>query len=186
MEEKNYEDLILREDEMTDEEWDAAYDEFYERYPDCPVAEPIECLDLIMRREFAEMILRGEKKVEFRDFSDHYANRLCDKEVRKYIDTKQDDDDFMVEVGNFVSSMRPVKKIHFHNYNNTWFLDVSVTLNDVISCSDSDIEFLHEEFDCYELDEDNEYYGEQEDEEMPEWFYFVMGEVLDTNLTVSK
>ncbi len=34
--------------------------------------EPIECLDLIMRKEFALRILQGKKNVELRDCTDHF------------------------------------------------------------------------------------------------------------------
>ena len=50
-------------DSMTDVEYFAAEDEFMEKY-NAPKCKPIEVLDLIMRREFAEEILSGEKKVE--------------------------------------------------------------------------------------------------------------------------
>ena len=70
--------------EMTDEQYFAAQDEFMEKYK-APACEPIEVLDLIMRREFAEAILNGEKKVEVRNCSDHYFNRLTDKKVNQWM-----------------------------------------------------------------------------------------------------
>ena len=54
--------------EMTDKQYYAALDEFCKKY-NAPACEPIKVLDLIMRREFAEEILRGEKRVEIRQFS---------------------------------------------------------------------------------------------------------------------
>lgn len=182
MKENNYNEDVLDDVEVSDEEWQKGFEDFMKKYPDCPMAEPIECLDLIMKREWAEKILQGTKKIEFRDFSEHYAKRLCDKKVMDYIDAHMDDEDFMVEVGNYVSSLRPVQKIHFHNYNNTWFLDVSVRVNEVISCHKEEVEFLQEEFNSHELDEEYEYYSKHKKEEMPEWFYFVIEDVLDTNL----
>ena len=44
---------MSRYTEMTDEQYFAAQDEFIEKYC-APQCEPIEVLDLIMRREFAE------------------------------------------------------------------------------------------------------------------------------------
>lgn len=69
--------------EMTDEQYFAAQDEFEKKYG-APRCEPIKVLDLIMRREFAEAILNGEKKVEVRNGSEHYMNRLTDKKVNRW------------------------------------------------------------------------------------------------------
>ena len=41
-------------------------EEFYSSHPDCPRPKEIEVLNLIMRREHAEEIIKGEKPVEFR------------------------------------------------------------------------------------------------------------------------
>lgn len=70
--------------EMTDEQYFAAQNEFMEKYK-APACEPIEVLDLVMRREFAEAILSGEKKVEVRNGSEHYFNRLTDKKVNQWM-----------------------------------------------------------------------------------------------------
>ena len=45
------------------------------------IAEPLEVLNLVMRKQFAQEILEGKKKIEFRAFSEHYSSRLYDKEV---------------------------------------------------------------------------------------------------------
>ena len=74
---------------MTDVEYFAAEDEFMEKY-NAPKCKPIEVLDLIMRREFAEEILSGEKKVEIRKCSDHYFNRLTDKNVDAWMNEHRD------------------------------------------------------------------------------------------------
>lgn len=37
---------------------------FLERYPDCPTAEDIEVLDLVMCKKYALEILEGKKKVD--------------------------------------------------------------------------------------------------------------------------
>ncbi len=47
---------MSRFDEMTDEQYFAAQDEFIEKYG-APKCKPIEVLDLIMRKEFAKDIL---------------------------------------------------------------------------------------------------------------------------------
>lgn len=65
-----------------------------------------EAFDLIMKKEFAYQILRGQKAIEFRDFSTHYCKRfLADAKKLEFKD---------------------LHAIHFHDYNNTWFLDVKM------------------------------------------------------------
>ena len=54
------------------EEYAAAREEFFKSHPEAPEARDVECLNLIMRREFAEQILAGTKKLEFRAYSDAY------------------------------------------------------------------------------------------------------------------
>ena len=47
--------MMSKYSEMTDEQYFAAQNEFMEKYK-APACKPIEVLDLIMRREFAEAI----------------------------------------------------------------------------------------------------------------------------------
>lgn len=162
-------------------EWEKGYNEFMAKYPDCPKIEPVECLNLIMKREWAEEILRGKKKLEFRAFTNHYCTRLYDKNMMDYIDEHADDADFMCQVGNYVSALRPVEKIHFHNYNNSWFMDVSISVNEVVSVTEEDVAFLHSEFGCTELDDELELLKDSK-RTPPMYFYFVIDDVLDTNL----
>ena len=167
-------------DFKTEEEFAAAKDEFFANHPEAPRTEGIDCLNLVMKREWAEKILSGEKKLEFRDFTQFYASRLIDKNVNKYLNEHVDDD----EVVMFCNDIRQVEKIHFHNYNNSWFLDVECTFNDAFSVTKNDIEFLQEEYDCHEFDEDLESLeaANVPEKERPYIFYFVIGKVLDTNL----
>lgn len=70
-----------------------------------------EAFDLIMRKEFAYEILKGNKTIEYRDFTQFYAKRFCSdvKELKR----------------------KPIYHIHFHDYNNTWFLDVAIESVDI-------------------------------------------------------
>ena len=161
------------------EEFFAAYKQFHETHPDAPVAEGIECLNLIMKREYAEQILRGEKPLEFRNYSDFYQKRLIDKDAHEYLVAHKDDE----EVMQFCDDIRQVKKIHFHNYNNSWFLDVECKYNDLFSVTKEEVEMLHDKFGVHDFDDDLEFYEKNHIRQRPYIFYFVIGEVLDTNLT---
>ncbi len=164
----------------TDEEFIAAREKFFESHPEAPKAEEIDCLNLIMRKEFAEQIIAGTKKLEFRNFSEFYVNRLIDKKVNEYINQHIDDDEVVV----FCNDIRQVQKIHFHNYNNSWFLDVECTFNDAFSVIPSDIEFLQNQYGVHDFDELLKMYEEAGEKQRPFFFYFVCGKVVDTNLVV--
>ena len=156
--------------------------EFFEQHPDCPRPKPIECLNLIMRREFAEEILAGTKKVEIRSYSQHYVDRLYDKDVLAYEDKHWDDEVMRMQMIDFNDSVRAVKKIHFHNYNNSWFLDVECVDNNTVLLVNEQVKYLQDEYGCHEFDEELERLNRRNAEERPTYFYFAIGETLGTNL----
>ncbi len=153
---------------------------FKERYPDMPKAKDIECLNLVMKREYAEQILRGEKKLEFRAYSKHYHERLIDKDLANWVDEHPEITE--EEMDENIDLFRRVKKIHFYNYNNTWHLDVKCEDNHIVAVTRPNVEFLQKEYGCHEFDEMLEDFENKKDPMRPMFFYFVCGEVLDTNL----
>lgn len=150
-----------------------------------PMPEPIETLDLIMKKEFALQILKGEKNVEFRSVTQHYQNRLFDKKLGAFLDKHTDNEEIMEQCGmwGYCDELRPVKTIHFHNYNNDWYLDVEVLHNGYAIANKEDAESLHL-YDCYDLDALVEELDKKNEEERPVFFIFIISKVVATNLEV--
>ena len=154
--------------------------EFFEKYPGCPESQPVRCLNLIMKKEFAEAIVRGEKTVEFRSYSKHYCDRLFDEKVVAYRDRIKEED--IDDYEDFAKPLRLVDKIHFHPYNNSWWLDVEVIDNGIVAPSKEDAELLRDEYNSNELMELYEDCMKKNLKERPLLFYFAIGDILDTNL----
>ena len=165
------------------EKWIARYEQFYNENPDCPQARDIESLNLIMKRNFAEAIKAGEKTVEFRAYSPHYCDRLFDRDVERYISLHKDDKKVseMIDDG-IITPMKIVRNIHFHNYNNSWFLDCECIANGVISIVKEDIKFLQDKFNCHELDADLARLEAMKVKDRPLIFYFAIGKIGNNNL----
>lgn len=175
--------------EMTDEQYFSAMDEFIEKFH-APQPEPVKILNLILRKPFAIEMLNGTKKVEVRAFSDHYFDRLTDKKVDKWMtefrSKHEKDADVMEAFNEFMCATRPVEKIHFHNYNNSWFLDANVTENALVGVTRQTVEDLQNRFDCHDFDEMLASFEAKKDQNRPLFYYFALGEVLDTNLKADE
>lgn len=164
------------------EVFDKAREEFFKEHPDCPKPKPVECLNLLMRREFAEEILAGTKTVEVRAYSQHYCDRLYDKDVLAYEDKYWDNELMRMQMIDFNDSVRAVKKIHFHNYNNSWFLDVECIDNNTVVVRDDQVGYLQSEFNCHEFDEMLADLNKKKCADRPVFFYFAIGKILATDL----
>lgn len=165
------------------EEYEAQVREFQVKYPDFKPAKDIEVLNLVMTRKNAKEIIDGKKKVEFRAYSDHYVGRLFDRNVLDFL--KKHDGDEEVEQAiedGIVDPLRIVRKIHFHDYNNSWYLDVDVAVNDNLAITKEDVEMLHTSYDCHEMDAMLRSLELQKEKERPLYFFFVIDKVTDTNL----
>lgn len=139
----------------------------------------VEAYDLLMKKEYALEILSGKKRVEFRSFTDHYISRFMDKEAMKR--NKAKGNPTIEELREEVRT--DIEYIHFHNYNNSWYLDVAIEGIGYCFVDSQDIAPLAEEFDDFKAYiEDAKKYDQLPPDERPMMFYIVLAEVVATNL----
>lgn len=150
---------------------------FFRKYPDIKPSENIKCLSLLLKKEFAEAIINGEKTVEFRNYTKYYCGRLYDAKLVQYGDAHVSDKD-MEDFVDFTRPLRKVETIHFHNYNNTWSLDVEVIDNWTVIVDKAGVQDMQEAFGCHELDGLLEELEEKKATERPIFFYFALGKVI--------
>lgn len=173
---------------MTDQEFYKVWDELRAKYPDATMkAKPVECLNLIMRKVFAQAIVDGKKTVEFRAMGQHYYDRLNDKDVLKFLDENCDKDPMLAQAAEdgVIDPLRQVKKIHFHNYNNSWYLDVEVVETGIAAATKEDVEYLHEHYNCHDLDDVFNDMNKRKVAKRPCFYIFGLGKILGTNLKTS-
>ena len=167
---------------MTEEQYRTAKEGFFLQY-DPPTCEPVETMDMVIRKENALAIINGKKKVVFHLCDDDYFNLLHDEEVYKWMmDQRMDKEMDIQALYEFVCSTRPVQTIHFHDDDNSWFLNVECAKNDLAILFRQDVEFLQEKFGCHELDGILEDYEKKDSQMRPAFFYFALGKILDTNI----
>ncbi len=141
---------------------------------------------LIMRKENALDILNGKKKVEIRDYTDHYCGHFFDKDKLDEFNKEVDDIDFEPTdkdgVLKIEKAIKKIKYARFTNRNNTWHLDVRLDWIYICSMTKDDVDFLSKEFG---FDEYNDKWQEFEDKveqglfnEVPSFFALAIREVV--------
>lgn len=148
-----------------------------------PMPETIEVLNLVMKKENALRILHGEKNVEYRPLSEHYAERLYDKKVMDFYERHKEDDGIADEYGHYgnLDPLRQVRRLHFHNYANSWYLDVEVCMTDSIAANEEGLDIVNNLGD-HELDKLVKDFESRKEDNRPMFFIFGISKVLGTNL----
>jgi len=135
-----------------------------------------DAVSFIMKKENAIAILKGEKNVEIRNFSDFYCNMLLDKEiVNKNLKNKDD----------YECPMKEVNFIHFHDYNNSFYLDCAVGGQGIGRLDKETVKMLNEDYNFHDFDEDVEKYDNFSEEDIPPFFYFEV-KALNTNIIINN
>ncbi len=122
--------------------------------------------------------------MEFRESRPFYWARIYDKAVMKWIDAHEHDASVSDEDFDCADPVRPVRTIHFYNYNKTWSLDVSVKETGMVALTDEGVRMLQERFSCHEQDENYAILNAQgvPQNERPILFYFAIDRVLSSSL----
>ena len=167
-------------------------DEFMQKHPDMPKRKVIDRLDLILSKDVAEKILSGEKTIEFRSRSPLYNARLIQMDIYDWgIKAKNKGEITDEEFFAFALPTVPVNSIHFHNYVNTWYLDIEVNYHDLAILRKSFLTSLHECHNCHELDRPIDEIekaietGTIQEKDRPALFFFALGNVLGANLPIN-
>ena len=169
-------ELELNNPDMFFNEVNAVLDELIEVYGvERIIAEPIKVLNLIMKKEFAKQILEGTKEIEWRVFSPFYESRLIDDKVLEFKSLHLDNDD----ITYCVSDIRHPKVIHFHNYNNSWMLDVECRFVELIVANENSAQYFKDEYGDTTLEE---FVKRNKNKDMyPLFFAIHLGKVLCSN-----
>lgn len=149
-----------------------------------PFTRDIEVLNLIMKKENALAILRGDKNVEYRPFSQHYVDRLSDPKIVDFYERNKENKEIEEEFCHWglLDNVRTVKTIHFHNYTNSWYLDVEVISNDYCVADDETVGIMNDLYDDHELDGLVRKLDNEKAVERPMYYWFAIKKVIDTNL----
>lgn len=142
------------------------------------------CLNLIMKKQYALDIINGKKKVEYRNYSKHYFDRLYDKAMLDMLNEYAEDEEVKqicapYDVDAFLDPLRVVKTIRFHNYNDTWSLTVECTENNIIALSDPNIDYMYNEFGDTEFAESVRELQKAGVDDRPIVFYFALGKIIE-------
>lgn len=135
-----------------------------------------EAFNLILQKKYAYDILKGIKRIEFRDF---FSDKLCSIFFKETKNTKSPD----------FFKPRDIFCIHFHDYSNTFFLDVSIEAVDVTAVHPDNREYFHQ-YGHHELDaemDEVEAAGLSPKDKKVRWFITLpITGIINTNLDLSS
>jgi len=134
----------------------------------------VRAFDFLMKKENALDIISGKKKVETRSYSPFYYRLIHDKEQDEL--NKKDTDNFVPPIRDDISF------IHFHNYNNSWFLNVRISEIGVGKFSEQYLKELSKEFDFNDFDNEWQQFENLSDEDKPVFYWFAIKEIVNHNL----
>lgn len=134
----------------------------------------VEAYALIMKKENALEILRGEKTIEIRVDSPKY--------VKMFTDQEQVERNRKAEAEGRDEWESPLRKdigfVHFYNYAGTWSLDCEIDEIGTASLIKDDIDFLNEEYGFHDFDDQWQEFEGKPEEEIPFFFYLHIAAIV--------
>ena len=153
-------------------------------YPNGSKSVEVEALPLIMRKEFAQQIVDGTKKFEVRDCSPFYdrifLNPAKKEEFAKFLKTgEHPNKKAWLDMHYYTRDTNDNDFpgwVHFHNYSNSWSLDVEIVDVD-LAVADENYNSILNHIGCHELDE---MVKECENEETLSLYYIItLGNIVN-------
>lgn len=135
----------------------------------------VEAYDLILKKPYALDILEGRKTVEIRAYSPFYCSRFTDAHLF-------DENEKLRAAGREDECVPPWRTdigfVHFHDYGNTWFLDVGLDEIGLTDMTEEGVRFLAEEFGFHEYDNEWQQFAGLPEDEVPAFFYLHINEIV--------
>lgn len=133
----------------------------------------VEAYDLLMKKENALDIISGNKTLEIRVFSNHYAKMFTDqKQLEINEELRREGKDY-----ECIEPIKGIQYVHFHNYNNSWALDVKIDEIGLSSMTEEDIEDLHD-FDFHDYDKEWQQYEDKDIEDIPMFYWLHIKDIV--------
>lgn len=137
--------------------------------------EEIEAYSLIMRKENALDILRGNKIIETRAFSSKYEKMFTDfyqlEENEKLRKAGREDECQPI-------LRTDIEAVHFYSTGASWTLDVAIDEIGIGEVTEEGIKFMHEEFDFHDFDDQLEMFKKNPPKEIPLFYYLHICEII--------
>lgn len=132
----------------------------------------VEAYDLIIKKEFAQQILNGTKKLEIRPTTDFYERKFIDPAKAKQVDK-------LIKDGKFEEAEFPFKDVffaHLRDYG-TFSMDVRIESIGLAYMTEDDILCLNEDYDFHDYDNEWQQFADKP-EEAPSFFYIAIKDVI--------
>lgn len=135
----------------------------------------VEAYSLVMKKEYADEIIKGTKTLEIRNYTPFYDNMFTDREQVKM-------NEQLIKEGKEDETVIPLKGIEyivFSNYDKTWRLIVRIDNIGVSAIDEEDLQFLAEDYNFHDFDADIQKYESLEYEDKPMFYYLHVAEIIE-------
>ena len=169
--------------------FERARDAFFKEHPDCPKPRPLPLVDLVFSTEYephlgypSENIVEGFTRAFLYPYIEEYIDLFCDKDVIAYEKEHWNDELMRLQMLDFNTPVRPIRKMHLHSPHNTYWIDCTCEENGIVEINDDDMYYLQKYFGYHGHAEELKLLNEQNVIERPKYFYVAADRILKHNL----